>query len=131
MSIKETKPWDWPNCPKCKSDVFVNSESSLKDYYCHSCKHNFNRDYATGSDNGWPLNYNMDHAELLSLMQESGNTYHKANHYKDELKATQFGRRISTLRENGLVEKWSENSNNATWTLTEKGKEADPMELLE
>jgi len=39
------KPWDWPDCPHCEHNIYVNRpKGNMKafNYLCHKCGRHFN-----------------------------------------------------------------------------------------
>jgi len=44
---------DYPDCPECETDVFVDGCSNLHDYRCHSCGRAFDAE-RTASDGRRP-----------------------------------------------------------------------------
>ena len=76
--------------------------------------------------------FKTEHADLLEFLQ-GYKTYFKAfmleNDYgMDRRKA---GRMFSVLHREDLIEPWGAKDNKTTWMLTDKGKDANPQELVE
>lgn len=43
-----TNTRNYPDCPECETDVFVDACSTLHDYRCNSCGGTFDADAASG-----------------------------------------------------------------------------------
>ena len=154
MSVKRNHPWEYPNCPECDSDVFVEEKSSHKanDFVCHACNVAFGRSYTTdspeerlkyemnqrqyraeatmrGKEGEYNYTYDLEYANLLEFLQQYEKNYFKAGHLaKDyDIARDRAGRMFAGLHERDLIERWA----TSTWVLTDKGKEVEPKELIQ
>lgn len=159
MTVRHQHPWEYPNCPSCGSDVLVEGipDNEASGYKCHACDVRFNRDYTDNGDlpenkaqeiiekrrkrgentmRGKRGNYNytfdLEYAKLLEFLQGYDRKYIKANHLEHDydIGRMQAGRMFTGLHERGLIEKWTD-GDESPWILTDKGKNIDPMELVE
>jgi len=159
-TMSETKHkhvWDYPNCPDCGSDIFVSaSKGDTNKYICNVC----NVEFEKGDDNKEPItpeditaaskargeratkakeqrkmqyNWKLEHTQLLGKLQSLDVDYFKAGTLANKYEYTrrEMSWKFAALHERDLIAMWGAKGNRTTWYLTDKGKEANPQELVE
>jgi predicted transcriptional regulator len=143
MSKSTQANGDFPNCPECETDVFVQGSKGEKPYYCNICNVEFGEDGETqfptqnpervnaGGSKDW--RYTLEHAHLLEFLQNYDSQYFKSNHVVSnmDMSRKRFGDLVKVLHNKELVEPWGALGNRTTWMLTDKGKESKPRDLVE